>query len=47
MIEQAPWLNQPIKGNRSKRLLGLPAPLVRGEKIAQFSTQKGREDDTF
>ncbi len=36
MIEQASWLIQPIKGNRSKRLFGLPASLVRGEKIAQF-----------
>jgi len=25
-----------IKGDRSKRLFGLPAPLVRDEKIAQF-----------
>jgi len=36
MIEQAAWLIQPIKGNRSKRLFGLPASLVKGEKIAQF-----------
>jgi len=36
MIEQAAWLIQPIKGNRSKRLFDLPASLVRGEKIAQF-----------
>ncbi len=36
MIEQASWLIQPIKGDRSKRLFGLPAPLGMGEKIAQF-----------
>jgi len=36
MNEQASWLIQPIKGDRSKRLFGLPAPLVKGEKIAQF-----------
>jgi len=36
MIGQASWLIQPIKGDRSKRLFGLPAPLVRDEKIAQF-----------
>jgi hypothetical protein len=36
MIEHASWLIQSIKGNRSKRLFGLPAPLVKGEKIAQF-----------
>ncbi len=36
MIEQAAWFIQPIKGDRSKRLFGLPASLVRGEKIAQF-----------
>jgi len=39
MIEQAPWLIQPIKGNRSKRLFGLPAPLVKGKKIAQIRYQ--------
>ncbi len=32
MIEQASWLVQPIKGNRSKRLFGLPAPHVRDKK---------------
>jgi hypothetical protein len=37
MIEQASWLIQSIKGDRSKRLFGLSASLVRGEKIAQFS----------
>jgi len=36
MNERASWLIQPIKGDRSKRLFGLPAPLVKGEKIAQF-----------
>jgi len=39
MIEQASWLIQPIKGDRSKRLFGLPTPLVKGEKIAQFRFQ--------
>ncbi len=36
MPEEAAWFIKPIKGNRSKRLFGLSAPLVRGEKIAQF-----------
>ncbi len=36
MIEQASWLIHPIKGDRSKRLFGLPAPLGMGEKNAQF-----------
>jgi len=40
MNEQGPWLIQPIKGDRSKRLFGLPAPLVTGEKIAQFGEKK-------
>jgi len=36
MMKLTSWLIQPIKGNRSKRLFGLPAPLVRDEKIVQF-----------
>ncbi len=36
MLEEAAWFIKPIKGNRSKRLFGLSASLVRGEKIAQF-----------
>jgi hypothetical protein len=40
MIEQASWLIQSIKGDRSKRLFGLPAPLVTGEEIAQFGFKK-------
>jgi hypothetical protein len=36
MTDQTSWLIQLIKGDRSKRLFGLPAPLVKGEKIAQF-----------
>jgi len=36
MIEQAAWLIQPIKGNRSKRLSGLPA-----------SSKEDKEELTF
>ncbi len=32
MIEQASWLIQSVKGDRSKRLFGLPASLVTGKK---------------
>jgi hypothetical protein len=40
MIEHASWLIQPIRCDRSKRLFGLLASLVRGEKIAQFGDKK-------
>jgi hypothetical protein len=36
MIQLASGLIPSIKGDRSKRLFGLPAPLVKGKKIAQF-----------
>ncbi len=36
IIQLAPGLIRSIKGDRSKRLFGLPAPLVKGKKIAQF-----------
>jgi len=32
MIQHVPGLIPSIKGNRSKRLFGLPAPLVKGKK---------------
>ncbi len=36
IIQLALGLIPSIKGDRSKRLLGLPAPLVKGQKIAPF-----------
>ena len=44
MIEQAPGLIQPTKGDRSKRLFGLSAPLVKGERIAQFGSKSDQFD---
>jgi len=46
MMEQAPWLLQPTKGNRSKRLFGLPAPLVKDEKTAQFGLKSQKTSRT-
>jgi len=39
IIQLAQRLIRSIKGDRSKRLFGLPAPLVKGKKIAQFISQ--------
>ncbi len=46
IIQLALGLIPSIKGDRSKRLFSLPAPLVKGKKIAQFRLQlRGSQRD--